>query len=103
MPWIHLQDLTSVLLAALSDERYRGPINGTAPGLVTSRELARALGRALRRPAFLPVPGPILRLVLGEVADMLLGGQRVEPRRLLQLGFAPRFADIESALADVLA
>jgi len=102
VPWIHRSDLVSVLLAALADERYSGPLNVTAPGLVSSREFARELGRAVHRPAVFPVPGLVLRVALGEVASMLLGGQRAEPRRLRQLGYEHRFGNLESALADLL-
>jgi NAD dependent epimerase/dehydratase family enzyme len=66
-------------------------------------QLARALGRALHRPALMPVPAPMLRLALGEVADVLLTGQYVEPRRATEAGFTFRFTDVESALRDVVA
>jgi hypothetical protein len=67
------------------------------------RELARTLGRVLHRPAVFPVPAPVLRLALGEVADVLLTGQRVLPRRTLETGFVFRHPELEGALEDLLA
>jgi len=100
--WIHLADLVEVLATALGDERVAGPLNATAPAPVTNADLSRELGRALHRPAFLRAPGFGLKLLLGEAAGALLGGQRVEPARLRGLGFQWRFASLEAALADIL-
>ena len=83
-------------------EEAWGPYNLAAPHPVTNRELARALGRVLRRPAWLPVPASALRLALGEMSAVLLTGQRAVPKRLLEAGFAFRFADIETALQSLL-
>jgi hypothetical protein len=66
------------------------------------KEFAKSLGRALHRPAFFPVPAPILRLALGEVADILLTGQEVEPRRTREAGFQFQYNDIDSALVDIV-
>jgi uncharacterized protein (TIGR01777 family) len=101
-PWIHLEDIVEIFARALTDERMTGAYNGTAPKPVLNAELATALGRALHRPAFLPVPGFALKLVLGEAASGLLGGQRALPKALEALGFPFRFATIEAALADIL-
>ncbi len=103
VPWIHLNDEIAILLAALDDERLTGPVNATAPEPVTSREFAAALGRALGRPARVAVPGFALRLALGEVAGLLLGGQRALPRRLEAVGFRFCFPGLDAALADLLA
>jgi ligand-binding SRPBCC domain-containing protein len=102
VPWIHLQDLVRVIAAALVDNGYEGPINGVGPEQVTSREFAKALGRALRRPAVLPAPALALTVIFGEAAGVLLGSQRVEPRRLRELGFAYRFPTLDQALADII-
>jgi hypothetical protein len=102
MPWIHLHDLVRVIATALSDDRYQGPVNGAAPEQATSREFARALGRALHRPAALPVPAPALKVFLGEAAGVLLGSQRVEPQRLRDLGFTYRFPMLNQAIADIV-
>ena len=102
MPWIHADDLVAIAAAALTDERYRGPLNATAPSPVTSREFARALGRALHRPAAFPVPSFFLRAVLGEAGQVLLCSQRAVPRRLQELGFVFRFHNLDSALAEIV-
>jgi len=102
LPWIHLDDLVELLATALADARYAGPLNATAPAPVTNADFSRALGRALHRPSFLRAPGFGLKLLLGEAAGALLGGQRVEAARLRTLGFEWRFAALEAALADLL-
>jgi hypothetical protein len=102
MPWIHLHDLVAIIARALVDERYRGPVNGVAPEPATSRDFAKALGRALRRPAFLPTPALALRLIFGEAAAVLLGSQRVDPAALRTLRFAFAFPALDAALADVV-
>jgi uncharacterized protein (TIGR01777 family) len=96
-PWIHLDDLVGVILWALesSDE---GAINAVAPESIRNAELTGALGRVLQRPALLPVPGFMLRLVLGDLAGELLGSRRVCPARLQQAGFSFRYPTLESAL-----
>jgi uncharacterized protein (TIGR01777 family) len=101
--WIHHQDLIGILTLALDQAEARGPINGTAPNPLTNKAFSRALGRALHRPSFLPVPGFALRLRFGQVAEVLTTGQRVLPRRALALGYRFRFPDIDAALRDVLA
>lgn len=99
MPWIALDDAVGVIRAALVDERYRGPINVVAPQTVTNAEFTRALAAALRRPAVLPAPAPLLRLALGRLADeLLLASQRVVPARLLALGFPYRHRQLQEAV-----
>ena len=98
VPWIHRDDAVRAYLAALTDERYTGPIN-LVTASVRNAELARALGRALGRPSWLPVPGFALRAALGEFADYLLHGRRVVPRRLRELGFSWTRATLDDALA----
>src|SRR5262249_47395207 len=102
VPWIHIDDLVEVLVSALHDERFSGPLIAAAPNPVTSRRLARAIGVVLHRPSVLPVPGIALRILLGEAGAYLLTGQRVRPHRLEQLGFVWRYPEIETALADIL-
>jgi uncharacterized protein (TIGR01777 family) len=101
-PWLHLADEVGLLRLALSDERARGPLNAAAPGAATGRDLARALGRVLRRPSLLPTPVAALRLLLGELAEVVLASQRVVPARALELGYAFRFPALEPALRDLL-
>jgi uncharacterized protein (TIGR01777 family) len=100
--WIHHADVVGLLLLALDRADARGPINGTAPNPVTSWDMARAIGRVLHRPSFLPAPAFALRLALGEVADLVTTGQRVLPPRAQALGYAFRFPTVETALADLL-
>jgi uncharacterized protein (TIGR01777 family) len=103
MSWIHHADLVGLFLLALDNPAATGPLNGTAPGPVPNKEFARALGRALHRPAFLPTPGLALRAMLGEVAGIITTGQRVLPRKAMSLGYTFRFPTIDAALADILA
>jgi uncharacterized protein len=99
LPWIHIDDEVRILLWALDDERVSGTINASAPEAVTNREFSRTLGRVLRRPAVLPVPKLAVALMRGgELADTVAGGQRVIPRRALDLGFEFRYPDLEQAL-----
>jgi uncharacterized protein len=102
VPWIHLQDLVDALLRCVDDERIVGPVNATAPTPVTNAELSRTLGRVLRRPAVLPVPAAALRLLYGEMAAIVITGQRAVPARLLELGHDFKFPELEPALRDVL-
>ncbi len=100
--WIHLDDVVGALLHCLDDESAEGPVNVTAPSPVTNAELSRALGRALGRPAVLPVPGFAVKLLYGEMAEIVTTGQRVVPARLRQLGYEFRHPELEPALRDVL-
>ena len=102
--WIHEKDLAGILLFLLNREDVAGPVNCTAPHPIRNREMTKTLGRALRRPTFLPsVPGPLLKLALGEFAQVFSEGQCVVPARLLDLGFTFRFPTLPVALADLLA
>ncbi len=99
--WIHLDDAVAALLFPASATSFTGPYNVTAPRPVTQRELARALGAAMHRPAILPAPAAAIRLALGERADAVLLGQRVVPRRLEAADFTFRYRDIDSALKSL--
>ena len=101
--WIHLQDHLRILRFLMDHETLEGPFNATAPAPVTQRAFARALGRVLRRPALLPAPAPLLRLLLGEQAEVLLGSQRAVPERLLKAGFRFDFPELEPALRRAVA
>jgi hypothetical protein len=98
MSWIHRDDVVGLVLAALGSTRLRGAVNATAPQPVTNRDFAEALGHALGRPALLRVPALALRLALGEMADMLLSGQRVFPAAAERGGYRWRFPDLARAL-----
>jgi uncharacterized protein (TIGR01777 family) len=102
LSWIHLHDLTELFVHLLERPEQAGAFNATAPEPASMRDFAHALGHALRRPAFLPVPALPLRLAMGEVADVLLTGQRVLPQRALESGFAFRYPTLAGALADIL-
>jgi uncharacterized protein (TIGR01777 family) len=103
MSWIHNDDLAGLFLLALDNSRAGGPLNATAPRPVTNRDFGKALGRALSRPSFMPTPAFALRLMLGEVADIITEGQKVLPRKALELGYAFRFPELDAALANILA
>ncbi|MGE3173866.1 MAG: TIGR01777 family oxidoreductase [Planctomycetota bacterium] len=103
MSWIALDDLLGAIAFLLQRDDARGPVLCVAPQPVTNREFTRELGRALRRPALLPVPAFALRLLFGQMADeALLASQRAMPGRLLQLGYAFRHPELASALRAAL-
>jgi uncharacterized protein (TIGR01777 family) len=100
--WVHLDDLCALFLFLLGSERASGVFNGTAPNPVTMKALSRALGKVLHRPSALPVPAAMLRLTVGQVAEVLVTGQRVLPRRAEEAGFRFAHPEIEGALRDLL-
>lgn len=102
VPWIHVDDLVALFVAALDDPHFVGPINACAPGPVRNAELTQILASVLKRPAFLPVPALMLRAVLGDLATELLGSRRVLPERALSHGFNFRYEEFESALRALL-
>jgi uncharacterized protein (TIGR01777 family) len=101
-PWIHITDEVRAIRFLMETERASGSFNLSAPAPLTNAEFSRLLGKQLRRPALIPVPGFMLRLLFGEMATALLDGQRAIPRRLLQLGFTFQFAEGSLALRDLL-
>jgi uncharacterized protein (TIGR01777 family) len=102
MSWIHHDDLTEIFLFALENEDAFGPINATAPNPVTNRQFSTALGHALLRPSFVWTPGFALKVVLGEVADVVIKGARVVPERALSLGFPFHYPELGPALEQIL-
>jgi uncharacterized protein len=100
--WVHIEDLARALLFVLEHPEKSGPFNLCSPKSVTNKELAKALGRVLHRPSILPAPAFMVRLALGEFGSIILRGQRVLPRRLIEKGFTFRYPDILGALKDVL-
>jgi uncharacterized protein (TIGR01777 family) len=103
LPWIHVDDVVGIYLAALDGEDWHGPVNATAPNPVTNRTFSRALGRVLRRPAFAPVPGLAVRALYGEMAEIVTKGQRVVPRRAQELGYIFGYSDLDEAMNAALA
>ncbi|MEA2133904.1 MAG: uncharacterized protein QOC68_1813 [Solirubrobacteraceae bacterium] len=102
LPWIHVDDVVGIYLAALDGEDWSGPVNATAPEPVTNKAFSKALGRALHRPAFAPVPGLAVRALYGEMAEIVTKGQRVVPRRAQELGYAFGHTDLDEALRSAL-
>lgn len=101
-PWIHADDLCRMFLWAAATPAVAGPVNAVGPAPVTMSVFADAMGRAMRRPSWFPVPAPVIRLVAGEAASAVLASQRVVPKKALDLGFAFEFTDPETALRDLL-
>jgi uncharacterized protein (TIGR01777 family) len=100
--WIHVADLAALYTFILEHPHASGVFNGSAPSPARMKEFSSALGHALHRPAVLPVPGFALKLALGEVADVLLTGQCVKPRRAMEAGFTFRFPEINQAMTDIV-
>jgi uncharacterized protein (TIGR01777 family) len=100
--WIHYHDVVSAIRFLMENEAASGPFNLTAPNPVTNAQFAKAIGRTMKRPALLPVPGFVLKLLFGEMASVLLEGQQVVPRSLQELGFAFKYPTADEALADLL-
>jgi uncharacterized protein len=101
-PWIHIDDIAGIFHHAIITASLAGPVNGVSPYPVTNAEFTRELGRALHRPAFLPVPEMALRVLIGEMAEVLFGSQRVLPKAALASGYEFHHPSLEEALADLL-
>ncbi|WP_456405142.1 TIGR01777 family oxidoreductase [Thiolapillus sp.] len=102
LAWIHIEDHLRMIEALLEAEAMQGSFNASAPSPVTSKEFAQVLGRALRRPAMLPAPAWLLKLAMGEQAEILLGSQRAVPVRFEQVGFEFRYPELQTALEEIL-
>ncbi len=101
--WIHRDDMVGLIVHALAEDAFAGPVNATAPQAITNRDFARALGRALHRPVVLPVPAWVLRLALGQMAEeLLLGAQTILPARAIASGYRFRYPEIDGALAAIV-
>ncbi|MCI0376563.1 MAG: TIGR01777 family oxidoreductase [Gemmataceae bacterium] len=99
--WIHHADMVGLLLFALDNAQAAGPLNGTAPNPVNNKQFAKALGRAVHRPSFFWTPGFMLRMALGQAANIITTGQRVLPKKALDLGYSFKFPEIDGALKDI--
>lgn len=102
MSWIHIDDLTALIEFAIMNSELSGPVNAAAPAPVTNAEFTRVLARTLHRPAIFPVPAFVLKLIFGEMSQILLGSQRVLPEAALRAGFDFRYSDLGVALAAAL-
>lgn len=103
VPWVHLDDVVGAILFELDTDAASGPVNVTAPEPATNRDLSKALGRVLRRPAIAPVPALAVKALYGEMADIVTTGQRAVPARLTELGYSFRHPQLEDALRDATA
>lgn len=101
-PWIHLDDIAGIICQALFAGGLRGPVNGVAPGLVRNEEFASQLAAALHRPLIFSAPELVLKIVLGEMAEVVVDSQRVLPRVALESGYEFRFPRLEAALGNLL-
>jgi len=100
--WIHMGDLVGAFVFLMAHREISGPVNLTSPTPIRNEELAMALGKVMHRPSFLPAPGFMLKLLLGEFGSVLLEGQRVIPRKLLDSGYAFIYPEIEGALQSLI-
>jgi len=100
--WVHIKDLMEAFVFLIKHPEISGPVNVCSPNPVRNRDLAKALGKALHRPSFFPAPGFMVKLVLGEFGSVILEGQRVIPKRLLENGFVFRYPDIGKALQGIV-
>ena len=101
MSWIHIDDIVGIIVHAIEGE-LRGPVNMTSPNPATNRDFSAALGRALGRPSWLPVPKFGLRVLFGQIAEIIAAGQRVVPTQALDAGYPFQHPDLDAALRDVL-
>ena len=102
MPWIALQDVIGLVKFAIENDNVSGILNTTSPNPVTNKEFSNILGKVLHRPSFIPVPAFALKLLLGEMSDILLGGQKVIPANALKHEYKFKYAELEGALRKIL-
>lgn len=102
VPWIHIEDLCRAALFVMETETVRGPVNFCSPYPVRNSELAEQIGKTLRRPSFMPAPGFMVKLLLGEFGSVILEGQRAVPGVLTKAGFEFKFPTVDKALTDLL-
>jgi uncharacterized protein (TIGR01777 family) len=102
MPWVHIEDQIALIDFLMNRDDARGPYNACAPSPVRNRDFAKTLASVLHRPSFMPMPAVALRVLLGELSILLLGGQRARPDRLQEAGFTFRFTDLRAALENLL-
>ena len=104
MPWIHVDDVVGIYLAAIDDDDWTGPVNATAPEPVTNKTFSKALGRALHRPAIAPIPGAAIRLLYGDMAEIVTKGQRVRSAARARVRLrASQHPDLDEALRAAVA
>ncbi len=101
-PWVHREDLIGIILYALQNSSLSGPVNAVSPGILTMKEFCAELGQAMKRPSWAPVPAFALKILLGEMADMVITGQKAVPKRLQEEGYRFLYPDIKTSLASIL-
>lgn len=101
-PWIHIDDLVDIFIFVLDNINIAGPVNGVSPGIVKMKDFAKTLGEVINRPALFPVPGFILKLVLGEGAKAVLEGADIKPKRIKEAGYRFSHPELKNALEDLL-
>ena len=101
-PWIHLDDLVSAMLFILENDDINGPVNFCSPNPVRNRDLAKTIGHILNRPALMPAPAFMIRLVMGEFGNTILTSQKAVPEKLLKHGFNFQYPGIQAAISDIL-
>jgi uncharacterized protein len=102
MSWIHIKDLVNVYYYALTNDKIKGAVNATSPNQTTMNDFSKTLGKVMHRPSLFRVPAFVLRLIFGEMADVLLGSQKVIPEKLIKSGFEFEFPVLEDALKDII-
>ena len=102
LPWIHIDDQVRAIQFVLANDQADGPFNLAAPNPVTNREMAKAVGEVMGRPAVLPAPGFAMQTLFGEMSTLLLEGQRAVPKKLQELGFQFKYDTVQAALRDLL-
>ncbi len=100
--WVHMYDLAEAFIFLLNHQEISGAVNLCSPNPLRNKDLGDAIGKVMHRPSFMPAPGFMIRLIMGEFGDVLLKGQRVIPRHLLEAGFKFRYPDIEEALRNII-
>lgn len=100
--WIHIDDVTGIYLFAADNREVLGAINAAAPYPVTMKELAKKIGSILHRPSFFRVPGFVVKIIAGEMAEVVLTGRRALPKKILELGYHFRYEEVNTALKEVL-
>ena len=102
LSWIHIEDFTRMLRFIIEHDEVTGPVNVTSPSPVRMKDFAKTLGKVLNRPSWFSVPEFVLKLVLGQMSEMLLHGQRAIPQKIIESGFEFKYPDLRSALEDIL-
>lgn len=102
LSWIHIRDLTSMIRFIIEHQELAGPLNAVAPNPVRMKDFSKILGKVLNRPSWLPVPQILLKIALGQMAEMLLHGQRAVPKKILSADFEYRFSNLKAALENAL-